>query len=115
MQQSNTPRHREWLNRVANDLLKWQLPSGAIYEIVADTGGGHHQIPQSNEAYGTTETPLIQTNGDPASDQLYTTGFALLSLHETVGPTGDENLSDAENKLAEFCVAFRFAQKNFRI
>ena len=61
----DTPEHREWLGRVANDLLKWQSPSGAIYEIVADTGGGHYQIPQSNEAYGTTETPLIQNNGDP--------------------------------------------------
>jgi hypothetical protein len=41
--------------------------------------GDAFQIPQSNEAYGTSETPLIQNVGDPASDQLYTTGFALFA------------------------------------
>lgn len=109
----DTPEHREWLNRVANDLLKWQSPSGAIYEIVADTGGGHYQIPKSNEAYGTTETPLIQNNGDPASDQLYTTGYALLGLHEAVGATDDKKLRDAENKLAEFLCRIQVRSEKF--
>ena len=63
---------------------------------------GAFQIPQSNEAYGTGETPLIQTNGDPASDQLYTTGFALLGLHEAAAATGDAKLKQAEDKLADY-------------
>jgi hypothetical protein len=109
----DTPEHREWLSRVANDLLKWQSSSGAIYEIVAETGGGHYQIPKSNEAYGTTETPLIQNNGDPASDQLYTTGYALLGLHEAVGATGDEKLRAAENKLAEFLCRIQVRSEKF--
>ena len=108
----DTPQHREWLSRVANDLLKWQSPSGAIYETLVGTGG-HYQVPQSNEAYGTTETPLIQNNGDPASDQLYTTGFALLGLHEAVGATGDKTLQDAENKLAEFLCRIQIRSKKF--
>ncbi|HVV01721.1 MAG TPA: hypothetical protein VHH88_10200 [Verrucomicrobiae bacterium] len=99
---ADTPEHREWLHRVASDLLRWQSASGAIYETLVGTGGGHYQVPQSNEAYGTTETPLIQKNGEPASDQLYTTGYALLGLQEAVGATGDEELRAAENKLAEF-------------
>src|SRR2546427_13267004 len=68
------------------------------------TGGGHLHIPQNNEAYGTGETPLIQKNGDPACDQLYTTGFALLGLHEAVAATGDVELKKAEDKLADFLV-----------
>jgi hypothetical protein len=36
------------------------------------------------------------------SDQLYTTGFALLGLHEAVAVTGDKQLEAAEDKLAEF-------------
>lgn len=98
----DTSEHREWLQLVARDLLQHQVASGAIHEWLGGTGGGHYRIPQSNEAYGTGETPLIQQNGDPATDQLYTTGFALLGLHEAAAATGDKSLSSAEDKLAEF-------------
>jgi len=59
-------------------------------------------IPQSNEAYGTGETPLIQRPGDPACDQLYTSGFALLALHEAHAATGDDTLKTAADRLAGF-------------
>lgn len=98
----DTPQHRQWLMTVANDLLQQQEPNGALRDWIDGTGGGHYKIPQSNEEYGTGETPLIQQNGDPASDQLYITGFALLGLREAVGATGDPNLKRAEDKLAEF-------------
>ncbi|EEF60556.1 hypothetical protein [Pedosphaera parvula] len=98
----DTPLHRSWLKMVATDLLVHQRPSGSIHEWLSGKGGDHDRIPQSNEAYGTAETPLIQQNGDPASDQLYTTGYALLGLHEAVGATGDKDLKKAEDKLAEF-------------
>lgn len=98
----DTAEHRQWVKAVAKDLLTCQRPCGAIQEQLKGTGGGHYQIPQSNEAYGTGETPLIQTNADPASDQLYTAGFALLGLHEAVGATGDAELKAAEDKLAEY-------------
>ena len=98
----DTSEHREWLARVARDLLAHQQPSGAIYERLGRVHGGHYQAPQRNEDYGTNETPLVQENGDPASDQLYTTGFALLGLHEAVGATRDPKLKRAEDKLAEY-------------
>ena len=100
----DTAEHREWLATIARDLLRCQQPSGAIREErgAAGAGGGHYQIAQSNEAYGTGETPLIQQVGDPASDQLYTTGFALLGLHEAATATGDAELKKAEDRLAEF-------------
>jgi len=96
------PEHRQWLNAVANDLLLHQQPCGTLQEWLPGKGGGHYRIPSSNEAYGTGETPLIQQNGDPASDQLYTTGFALLGLHEAYAATGDPKLKEAEDRLAEF-------------
>ena len=97
----DTPEHREWLSRVAGDLLKTQQPCGALREVFAG-GGGHLHAPASNEAYGTGEAPLAQVNGDPVSDQLYTTGFALLGLHEAAAATGDPRYRNAENRLAEY-------------
>lgn len=99
----DTQEHRRWLRLVADDLLITQDACGALQERINDTGGGgHYFAPQSNEAYGTSETPLIQQNGDPASDQLYTTGFALLGLHEAFAATSDPIYKKAEDKLAEF-------------
>src|ERR1039458_5982147 len=98
----DTPEHREWLNRVAGDLLARQQPSGAIHQTLGRGPGGFFHAPQRNEDYGTSETPLLQQDGDPVSDQLYTTGFALLGPHEAVGPTGDPKLKHAEDKLVEY-------------
>src|SRR5206468_4294608 len=63
----NTDPHRDWLKSVAGDLLKDQSESGAIYERLGKFDGGHYRKPQRNEDYGTSETPLIQENGDPES------------------------------------------------
>jgi hypothetical protein len=98
----DTSQHRQWLRLIGQDLIKRQEPNGAIREWLGGSGGGHYQIPQTNESYGVGETPLIQQNGDPASDQLYTSGFALLALHEAAAATGDPDLKKAEDKLAEF-------------
>ena len=64
---ADTPEHREWLDRVAGDLLADQQPSGAIHERLGPVHSGHFRTPQSNEEYGTGETPLLQENGDPVS------------------------------------------------
>jgi hypothetical protein len=99
----NTAEHREWLRRIAGDMLKYQQPSGALAESVNEQGGGgHFHVPATNEAYGTGETPLIQRNGDPVSDQLYTGGFALLGLHEAAAALDDPSLRKAEDRLAEY-------------
>jgi hypothetical protein len=109
----DTPEHREWLTRVADDLLAWQQPSGAIHERLGRVQGGHFQAPRRNEDYGTGETPLLQQDGDPVTDQLYTTGFALLGLHEAVGATGDPKLKRAEDKLAEYLCRIQTRSKKW--
>jgi hypothetical protein len=98
----DTPEHREWLRLIAGDLLKEQHETGAIPESLGEKGKGGFPPPPSNEAYGTSETPLIQSNDDNVSDLLYTTAFAFLGLHEAAAATGDSCYRNAEDKLAEF-------------
>lgn len=97
------PIHREWLQTIAKDLIKIQDACGAIPEQLGKKpDGSFFSAPQSNEAYGVGETPLVQETTDPVSDQLYTTGFALLALREASVATDDAFLRDAENKLAAY-------------
>jgi sucrose-6-phosphate hydrolase SacC (GH32 family) len=91
----DTPRHREWLRRVATDLTGDMDASGAILTKISAG-------PASNEAYGTGETTLIQTNGDPNTDLFYTANFALVGLHEAAAATGEALYRDAEEKLVRF-------------
>lgn len=92
---SDTPEHREWLRRVATDLTGDMDRSGAILTKIK-------QGPSSNEAYGTAETTLIQNNGDPNADLLYTLNFALVGLHEAAAATDEPLYRDAEDKLVQF-------------
>lgn len=94
----DTPEHRMWLKKVAGDLLALQDASGAIREVIGDGGPGIH----SNAEYATRETSIIQTDGDPVSDMLYSCNFALIGLHEAAAVTGDPLYLKAEDKLAEF-------------
>jgi len=98
----DTPRHRAWLDQIATEVLAHQADCGAIQEEVGDLSHGIAGPPQSNEAYGTAETPLLQENGDPVADMLYTTNFAFLGLHEAAAATGNPAYSKAESRLADF-------------
>jgi len=100
----DTPRHRDWFNQMINDLLSFQDKSGAIREDLGNVGHGRYGPPKSNADYGTNEAPLIQVNGDPIADMLYTSNFAFLSLTEAAAVSGDEKIKNAVNKLADFMV-----------
>jgi len=91
----DTPEHREWLRRVATDLTSDMDPCGAILTKIKHG-------PASNEAYGTGETTLVQANGDPNTDLLYTVNFALVGLHEAAAATGEAIYRDAADKIVEF-------------
>jgi hypothetical protein len=110
----DTAEHRSWLDAVAADLMRDQHESGAIPE--RELGGpGLFQVSRSNEEYGLGEAPLIQRTGDPASDQLYTTGFAIIGLHEAVAATGDRRLADWADSLAEYLVRIQTSSDNPRL
>ncbi len=98
----DTPEHRGWLQRVAADLISFQDQSGAIREEIGSVGEGEFGPPKSNAQYGTSEAPLLQENGDPVSDLLYTTNFAFLGLHEAAAATHEPFYARAGNKLAKF-------------
>jgi len=91
----DTPEHREWLRRVATDLTADMDPCGAILTKIK-------QGPASNDAYGTGETTLVQANGDPNTDLLYTVNFALVGLHEAGAATGEALYRDAADKIVHF-------------
>ena len=94
--------HRKWLRFMAEELLRRQDASGAIREEVGSPGHGAYGPPKTNEEYGTTEAPLIQQNGDPLSDLLYTNNFAFAGLHEAAAATGDPFYAQAATGLARF-------------
>ena len=98
----DTPEHRAWLATIARDLLAAQDSSGALREEIGSAGKGDYGPPKSNDAYGASEAPLIQENGDPLTDLLYTANFAFLGLHEAAAATHDANYRTAEDRLAEF-------------
>ncbi len=99
----DTPRHRAWLKQVATDMLAHQHACGGIQEEVGKSGG-QYAPPRSNAAYGTSEAPLIQANGDPAADMLYTTNFAFFGLNEAAAATGDTFYHEATDRMGDFLV-----------
>lgn len=98
----DTPLHREWLARVCHDVIGCMDECGAIMDMFGDLAMGKYPPPQSNDSYGTTEASLIQQNGDPATDLLYTANWAYIGLHEAALVLGDKKISDACDKMTEF-------------
>jgi hypothetical protein len=108
----DTPEHRAWLRRMADALLASQDACGAIREEIGVAGKGGFPPPASNEAYGTAEAPLIQSNADGASDLLYTCNFAFIALHEAAAATADPFYRTAEDKLAAYLCRIQIRSEN---
>ncbi len=100
----DTPQHRAMLEQAIEGLLSLQDECGAIREELGPPGKGMFPPPQSNEAYGVSEAPLLARNGDPVADMLYTNNFALLGLHEAAAVTDDPRAGHAADRLAEFLI-----------
>lgn len=98
------PEHRAWLQRLADDMARCQDASGAIREELGALGMGSFRPPKSNAEYGTNEASLIQANGDPVADLLYTCNFTFLGLHEAWAATGETLYRDMADRLANFLV-----------
>ncbi len=114
----NTTEHRQWLRRMCEETLAHMVPCGAYQDYITTPSGAYEDYlgtvtnglyppPHSNESFGTTEASLIQNNGDPATDLLYATNWALLGLHEAtvafqaVGET-TEDIQKAAADMAQF-------------
>ena len=75
---------------------------GAMRECIGQPQYAMYPPPKSNAEYGTSEAPLIQENGTPCCDLLYTMNFAFLGLHETAVATGETCFRQAEDRMADF-------------
>ena len=111
VQVEDTVEHRGWMRTVAATLLENITECGAVREMMGDLEYGKYPAPRSNEEYGTTEAALIQENGDPACDLVYTVNYAFIGLHEAAIATGDEYYKEAEDKLADFLCRIQIRSK----
>lgn len=108
----NTEQHRKWLDIMVNDVMKYQVESGALREEIGK-GEGRFIPVKSNKDYGVDEASLIFKNGEPAACMLYTCNFAVFALNEAVHATGDPKYKEALNKLADFLVRIQVNSKKF--
>lgn len=106
------PEYRAWLRRMAEDLHRCQVPCGAIREEMGPMSQGRFRPPQSNQQYGKHEAPLIQNNGDPIADLLYTCNFTFLGLHEAHAATGEPLYREMADRLADFLVRVQIRSEN---
>ena len=95
-------RHKKWLYQAADAMISYQDHCGAIRDAFGDLSLGKYPPPQSNDRYGTTEASLIQNNGDPATDLLYTTNWAFAGLWEAALVLKDERIMNAYARLRDF-------------
>lgn len=100
----DTQQHRDWLNQICDDLLKHQVACGALQEELGAGNKGRYGAPKTNEAYGTSEAPIIHFNGDPLADMLYTSNFAFFALNEAAQATQNPKYLEAVDKLADFLI-----------
>ncbi len=80
-----TDEHIGWLDRMITDMMIYQdKPTGALREVKGEDGIGLPVYTQfeKNSDYGKHESPVIQNNGDPCTDALYTSSFAMMTLNE---------------------------------
>ncbi len=100
----DSKRHRDWLHRICDDLLEHQVACGALREELGEDTKGRYGAPRDNAHYGTTEAPVIHSNGEPIADMLYTTNFAFFALNEAAHATREPKYQEAVQKLADFLV-----------
>ncbi len=99
-----TDEHIKWLDLIVSDMMETQDSStGAIRDTVGEEwqGVGSCGPFTKNSEYGTHESPVIQNNGDPCTDALYTSNFAAMSLNEAyaaVKAAGNSSLASKYQK-----------------
>ncbi len=113
MRVNPTDKHRRWLNRAVDALLEYQVPCGAIRDAFGELSLGNYPPPQSNESYGTKEASLIQENGDPATDMLYTTNWAFLGLWEASQVLKNSRVKAAYEKLRDFLLRIQVRSEKY--
>ena len=97
-----TPENLERLRKVARFFIGHMNEYGTVPELMGKRELGKYPSPSSNKDYGKTESALVQENGDPACDLLYTVNYAFIGLHEAYMATGDPDIKAACDRMADF-------------
>lgn len=100
-----TEEHIGWLDKMITDMMAYQdSATGALREVKGENGVGAPVYTQfeKNSDYGQHESPVIQNNGDPCTDALYTSSFAMMTLNEAYA---------AMNKICNTALASKY--KNY--
>ncbi len=103
-----TEEHISWLDRMISDLMAYQdEDTGALREITPVEGYGISHLPPftDNSKYGTAEAPVIQNDGDPASDSLYTSSFAMMGLNEAYAAMASLGNTELANKFGKYAAS----------
>ncbi|CAG7652689.1 hypothetical protein PAESOLCIP111_06603 [Paenibacillus solanacearum] len=98
----DTEEHRDWLLQMTDMLLSRIEPCGSIRDMLGPIDNGRYPPPRSNEEYGHHEASLMQEEGDPVCDLLYTANWALIGLHEASTAIKDDKLKEAVDRLIAF-------------
>ena len=98
----DTPEHRAWLEKVADFFVDKLNEYGTVAEVMGKRELGHYPSPTCNADHGKGECALVQFNGDPACDLLYSVNYALMGLHEAYMAIGKESYKAAADRMAEF-------------
>lgn len=106
-------RNRAWLHQAVTAMLAYQEPCGAIRDAFGDLSLGKYPPPQSNADYGTKEASLIQCNGDPATDLLYTTNWAFIGLWEASLVLPDPGIRTAYERLRDFLLRIQLHSQKY--
>ena len=96
--------YKQYLEQVVNDIEERMDNNGALLETFHIMDNGMYTPPASHAQYGSAEAPLIDKNGDPCCDFVYTQVFALAGLHEAYLATGNLRYQKLRDKLAEFMI-----------
>ena len=98
----DTPEHRVWLDKVATHFIGCMNEFNTVGELMGKVELGHYPAPKSNAEHGTGEATLVQQDGDPVCDLLYTMNYAFPGMHEAFMATGDPRFKAACDRLADF-------------
>jgi len=98
----DTPEHRVWLDKVCTHFIGHMNEHHVLPESMGKVELGKYPSPCCNADYGTREAALIQQDGDPACDLLYTMNYAFAGMHEAYMATGDSRYQAACDGMAEF-------------
>ena len=98
----DTPEHRSWLDKVANYFIDKLNEYHTAPEVMGKRELGHYPAPSCNADHGRGEAALVQFNGDPACDLLYSINYAFPGLHEAYMATGNPRYKAAVDGMAGF-------------